>query len=41
MVTQSLQLMGYGLGGVFAALAVLALTVVLLNQVFPHKETSK
>ena len=37
MLTQSLQLMLYGLGGVFASLAVLYVSVKIITAVFPGK----
>lgn len=38
MLTQGFQLMLYGLGGVFSALALLYISVKLLIKLFPEKE---
>jgi len=37
MFSLSLQLMGYGLAGVFGALAVLYITVRVMTKVFPKR----
>ena len=34
----SFELMGLGLGGVFAALLILFFSVIILQKVFPHRE---
>jgi len=34
----SFELMGLGLGGVFAALLILFIAVNIMNKVFPHRE---
>ena len=41
MVMQSLQLMLYGLAGVFGSLAVLYITVRLMVKLLPLKEDKK
>ena len=38
VILQSLQLMMYGLGGVFASLAILWVTVKIISKVFPDRE---
>jgi len=37
----SLELMGLGLGGVFAALLILFITVNIMVKIFPHRENKK
>lgn len=41
MLMQSLQLMLYGLAGVFSALAILYITVRIINGVFVLKDEKK
>jgi len=38
MILQSLEVMLYGLAGVFASLAVLWATVKIVSKIFPYKE---
>jgi len=38
MLSLSFELMGLGLGGVFAALFVLFLSVIIMTKIFPHRE---
>ena len=38
MIWNSLQVMLYGLGGVFASLAILWITVKIVSVIFPYKE---
>ena len=41
MVIQSLQLMLYGISGVFISLAILWATVKIVSAIFPHKKDSE
>jgi len=41
MVSQSLELMLFGLGGVFASLAILAISILILGKIFPYKQEEK
>jgi Na+-transporting methylmalonyl-CoA/oxaloacetate decarboxylase gamma subunit len=38
MAAQSLQLMLYGLAGVFSSLAILYIFIKIIVKVFPHKD---
>ena len=38
MLAQALQLMLYGLGGVFVSLAILSIAVKIMMKALPHKE---
>lgn len=41
MVFQSLQLMLYGLAGVFASLAVLYASVKIISKIFPNRDNNE
>jgi Oxaloacetate decarboxylase, gamma chain. len=37
----ALELMGLGLGGVFAALLILFIAVIIMSKVFPERENNE
>ena len=37
----ALELMGLGLGGVFAALLILFIAVSIMSKIFPHREENE